>query len=197
MKHTDISSELSKLQFKEQNELIAALKAHDNVYTWLDLDDQTEVDYDDYENYEAGDLQLPCVTVLPKYDGRSYELVVCEAFTNDKGEILLTGFEADSSDLDVIDCEGSEVMLGHLGLIIDMIPETPDIKDVSPVNDEYPISCLSRDDLEDRGYDVSQVSDETMKRLAKRLGDAYCENSFWIDLDIIADYLEIPKLEKK
>ena len=30
-----------------------------------------------------------------------------------------------------------------------------------------------------------------MERLASKMADAYCENGFWIDLDIIAEYLGI------
>ena len=55
----------------------------------------------------------------------------------------------------------------------------------------YVIAQLHRDDLEAQGYDVSSVTDEQMEQIAKKLGDAYVENSFWVDLEIIADDLGI------
>ena len=55
------------------------------------------------------------------------------------------------------------------------------------------ISEVSREDLEEIGYDTSEVSDETMKYLAKKLASDYCEQLFWTSLDIIAECMEIPK----
>lgn len=59
----------------------------------------------------------------------------------------------------------------------------------------FPITSVARADLESQGYDAKHVSDETMELLARKMADAYVENSFWIDLEIIADDLEIPKVE--
>lgn len=58
-------------------------------------------------------------------------------------------------------------------------------------NDYFTIARLHRDDLEAQGYDVTCVTDEEMEKIAKKLGDAYVENSFWVDLEIIADDLGI------
>ena len=60
----------------------------------------------------------------------------------------------------------------------------------------FPIAKVSRDDLDAAGFDVSEVSDSTMELLAKKLGDSYVGNGFWIDLQITADYLEIPRKEE-
>lgn len=64
-------------------------------------------------------------------------------------------------------------------------------------DDSFAIAHVSRADLEDKGYDTSNVDDATMERLASKLGDAYVENGFWIDLPIMSDYLEIPKKENE
>ena len=60
----------------------------------------------------------------------------------------------------------------------------------------FQITSVAREDLESRGFDTSKVEDGTMERLASKMADAYCEQSFWIDLDIIAEHLEIPKHKK-
>lgn len=65
------------------------------------------------------------------------------------------------------------------------------------MKESFVISEVSREDLDELEYDASKVSDETMERLASKLGDDYCEQLFWTSLDIIAEYLEIPKKEPK
>ena len=57
----------------------------------------------------------------------------------------------------------------------------------------FPITSVARADLDGEGYDTSKVSDATMMRLAEKMANAYVENGFWIDLEIIADDLGIPR----
>lgn len=58
----------------------------------------------------------------------------------------------------------------------------------------FPISSVCRDDLERKGFDVSDVTDSQMKELAAKLGDDYCEQLFWTSVEIIAeDRLGIPR----
>ena len=64
------------------------------------------------------------------------------------------------------------------------------------MKDSFVISEVSREDLEEVGFDTSEVSDETMKKLAGKLGDDYCEQLFWTSLKIIAEYMGIPKKDK-
>jgi len=64
------------------------------------------------------------------------------------------------------------------------------------IKESFPISCLSREDLEDKGFDASEVDDATMQRLADKLGNDYCEQMFWISLEIIAESMGIPMKEK-
>ena len=66
---------------------------------------------------------------------------------------------------------------------------------MSNMKESFVISEVSREDLEEIGFDTSEIPDETMEYLAKKLGDDYCEQLFWSSLKIIAEYLEIPKKE--
>ena len=61
----------------------------------------------------------------------------------------------------------------------------------------FPITGVHRNDLESIGFDTSHVDDDTMRELARKMGKAYTEIVFWIDLPIIADGLEIPKHLKR
>ena len=67
--------------------------------------------------------------------------------------------------------------------------------ELAPQNQSYfNITSVHRDDLEAEGFDASQIDDDTMRKLASKLADAYCEHMFWIDLPIIAKALNIAKL---
>ena len=51
----------------------------------------------------------------------------------------------------------------------------------------FEITTLHRDDLLSRGFDTSQVDDCMMKEIARKMSNAYQENNYWIDMDIIAE----------
>ncbi|MEG0456381.1 MAG: hypothetical protein RR559_13770 [Bacteroides sp.] len=58
----------------------------------------------------------------------------------------------------------------------------------------FQITAIHRDDLAQRGFDVSDVDDEDMRELARKMGDDYCEQLFWESMEVIAaDRYEIPK----
>lgn len=61
----------------------------------------------------------------------------------------------------------------------------------------FKITSVSRGDLEERGFDVSNVSDATMERLARKMADDYCEQLFWESMEIIAESLGIERIEKE
>lgn len=65
---------------------------------------------------------------------------------------------------------------------------------MTDLHKEFPITSVTREDLEDIGFDTSDVSDDTMKKLAQKLSDNYCEQLFWESLETIAEgYLKIPR----
>lgn len=63
---------------------------------------------------------------------------------------------------------------------------------------KFPISYLTRGDLEDAGYDTENVTDEQIERIASRMdkyySEGYCE-SFMQDLECAADYVGLDKLD--
>jgi hypothetical protein len=62
---------------------------------------------------------------------------------------------------------------------------------------DFPITSVCRADLESAGFDTKKVDDDTMKELASKMANAYCDDGFWIDLEILADGLKIKKNNKK
>ena len=62
------------------------------------------------------------------------------------------------------------------------------------MKESFIITEVSREDLEGIGFDTSNISDDTMERLASKLGDDYCEQLFWGSLKVLAEeYFNIPK----
>ena len=62
------------------------------------------------------------------------------------------------------------------------------------MNKEFNITSVSREDLEYRGFDTTNITDAQMEELARKMCDDYLEQMFWISLDIIAeDIIGIPK----
>lgn len=53
--------------------------------------------------------------------------------------------------------------------------------------ESFEITAVSREDLSALGFYSRDILDSTMKRIASKMGDAYCENGFWTDLEIIAE----------
>ena len=61
----------------------------------------------------------------------------------------------------------------------------------------FKITSVAQEDLTGIGFDTKKVDDATMQHLASKMADTYCDNSFWIDLPIIAKHLEIKKIKNE
>jgi hypothetical protein len=61
----------------------------------------------------------------------------------------------------------------------------------------FPITSVCRADLEQAGFDTKDVDDDTMEDLASKMADAYCDNGFWIELDVLAEDLKIKKRKNR
>jgi hypothetical protein len=57
----------------------------------------------------------------------------------------------------------------------------------------FPITSVARGDLESQGFDASHVTDDQMAEIADHMQDAYCDDAFWVELDVIADDMSIPR----
>ena len=61
------------------------------------------------------------------------------------------------------------------------------------MKEAFVITKVSREDLEEAGFNSSGIDDDTMEELASKMADAYCDNGFWTSLEVLAEALEIPK----
>ena len=59
----------------------------------------------------------------------------------------------------------------------------------------FEITSVSREDLKNNGFDVSNVSDDVMTELASKMADQYCEEHFVDSMNYFAyEIFKIPKL---
>jgi hypothetical protein len=168
MKHTNFYKKIEEIKRQEIAELIKALNAHGGKFQWPIEDDDTE---------------RPIIAINPDSscpDPTDVEVIsVCV----NSGRLELVGIEKNNGY--EIPFTPEEVFAGHLSYIIDYIPETEYIKDVTEQTVSFPIANVSRDDLKERGFDVDNIDDDDMSDLAERMGDAYREIVFDIDLEAI------------
>src|SRR5437763_15105298 len=57
----------------------------------------------------------------------------------------------------------------------------------------FSITPVAREDLESQGFDDSNVTDDQMAEIADHMQDAYCDDAFWVELDVIAYDMGIPR----
>jgi hypothetical protein len=55
----------------------------------------------------------------------------------------------------------------------------------------FPITSVCRADLQEilSGSAIARLNDGDMQEIARKMANAYCENVFWIDLEIIAEFV--------
>ena len=102
---------------------------------------------------------------------------------------------SDYESVVILDDEGNQIKLSDIAYgNIEFITESIPAKTFS--KESFCISRLSREDLEEKGFDTSNIDDNTMQRIADKLGEDYCEQMFWISLEIIAEEgFNIPRKE--
>lgn len=72
--------------------------------------------------------------------------------------------------------------------------QTMHLAEIERMSKEFKITSVTREDLEDRGFDTTNITDAQMEELARRMCSDYLEQMFWISMDIIAeDIMNFPK----
>ena len=128
-----------------------------------------------------------CPFVLCNFDYGPVDMKIRVVRLKDD-ELQILGYDTDAGQY--INISLNDIAYGHISFISDNIP-------VRLFTDKsFSISRLSREDLEEKGFDTSDVDDDTMQRLADKLGEDYCEQLFWDSLEIIAEEgFNIPRKE--
>lgn len=162
MKHTELYNEYKKLDELERQELIAAVKAHGGEYVFIDEEDEDWYDDDD----------APIVCACFSYSDGMSDYYVSRVAVDDKGYLSIYGFDKEyGSPSD--ERELYQIETGHIGPIIDCIPATETVKDVSSsIFAPQPILVFSREDVENVGYSQDMTSDQ-YKALVRAMKKSY------------------------
>ena len=66
----------------------------------------------------------------------------------------------------------------------------------SEKKDEFPVITLMREDLEQKGFDTSNLGDEWMEKIASKVGDILLDSDYWDHLVWAAEYYKVPRKEE-
>lgn len=157
MRHTDLYKQYQALQTIEREELKKAVLAHGGEFCFKSK-----------EGEDIDGVYPPVVMAGDRHWDSNCDCVITRVVMND-GFLEIYGYDEQCSIYDEILL--SDFEYGHLGYIIDAIPETDEIEDVSTVSpvDEVAVVSLCRADIEDAGYDPD-ITDSELQQVASRIG---------------------------
>lgn len=180
MKHTDFRSLVQDIKRKEQQELCRALEAHGGSYSWWNTEE---------EGFVEDEHPIIAVNVNGMFPNPTD--IEIRSVSVDNGHLIFVGEDKESGEL--VDFQAWDVFAGHLGFIIDLIPDADEINDVTMPQDDFTIITVCRDDLISYGYDAEDLSDDEMRNVARVMGDLYSEYEYAEELCMAADKLNIAK----
>lgn len=64
------------------------------------------------------------------------------------------------------------------------------------LREAFEVGSVSRIDLEQVGFDVSEATDEEMEKLADQMREDFLERLYWSSLKGVAEDLGIPRLRR-
>ncbi|MDE6019224.1 MAG: hypothetical protein K2G85_10490 [Muribaculaceae bacterium] len=121
MKHTDFYSLHKKLDDQAEKELVAAIKAHGNEYIFIHTDEDDE--YIPEEKNEA-----PIILASTKHMESYEDFYITRVVLDEEDYLSVYGFTKDGWE---DEHELDSIAHGHLEYIIDHIPETDKVQDVT------------------------------------------------------------------
>lgn len=179
MKHTDFYNIIQDIKHKEQQELKKALEAHGGSYSWWD---------EDKEGFIDGEYPIIAANICGCLPG-PIDLEVMKVYVENN---YLTIIGQNKETGETIEIDPYDAFAGHISYVIELIPATESVDDVTQNQEYFPITSVSREDLTNRGFSAHDIDDSVMERLAGKMSDAYLDNGYWVDLPIIAEALGIP-----
>ncbi len=61
---------------------------------------------------------------------------------------------------------------------------------------EYPVITFTMEDLQDRGYDITYLTETDMENLANRIGEVLLDYYYWDILDLVCSARNIKKINE-
>lgn len=127
MNHSDFYQKYKELQAQECQELAAAVKAYGGEYIFIDCDgDDAKEKWYDREGDDATPIIHGATRYLEGYD----DYYVSRVKVDQYGNLSIYGFRTEGDNPDDEDYL-EHIMPNQINSIIDFIPETESVKDVS------------------------------------------------------------------
>ena len=182
MKCTDFYEKEKELKRHAIGELANAIKAHGGKYEWCD---------EDGEFIEGVEAPIVCALL----DQGPTDVKIKAIYYDEKGWYI-TGEDCAEygGDVDIDPDDFANAV--QIQNVIEEIPETDKVKDVADFRPAV-VSYLCRDDLEYKGYDTTNLTQDKLESIASKMGDYYLDYSYWDDLENACDYLEIPRNDEE
>lgn len=184
MKHTNTYEKLRVIDEQDRRELLAAVKAHGGIYRWYDEDGE-------------------------EIEGRNAPIIVgAWKHMESPEDYIITHVEAEGNYVRVYGYpkEGWSttpdymywIDHGQIGYIIDEIPETEEVSDVSEVLciTDFTVVSVSRDDLKAVGFDGDNLTDDEMQSLAWKMAKGFDGEIYWSSLQYACEAANIPIIKE-
>ena len=186
MKCTDFFEKEKELKRTALRELAKAVKAHGGKYEWAD-EDGIPLDGSD----------MPCVCVFLDEEGPT-DIIIHSVEHDENGYWTIEGETVDEFySIEVTIEDPYDIANAYqIQSITENIPETDDVKDAT-VPQSQPVTWLSHDDLEQRDFDSTNITNEQLAQIASKMGDYYVDYSYWDDMEEACQYWDVPKKEQK
>lgn len=188
MKHTNFYDQYRTISRQERRELTAAVKAHGGEYVFIP---------EDSEDWDEGNNVIIKAS-SQYYDEDNKDRYVSRVTVDKYGELHIYGFDTEY-DSPSDEHELFNIEYGHLEYILDAIPETNYVRDVSKTlsKDKKPVLVFSREDVEVVGYDSNMTNDQFLS-LALAVSKAYEFNMdmYWDALRQACEDVNLTPLNK-
>ncbi len=156
MKHTDLYRKYRELEALEYAELKKAVMAHGGEFRFI-TEDGEEID----------GVQMPIVMAGDRHWDSNCDCYITRVAVIGNC-VNIYGYDKEYGDEEML---LDDIELGHISYIIDEIPETDEVHDVTidPAVTSVAVVSLCRDDIQDAGYDPD-ITDDELQSVASRVG---------------------------
>lgn len=183
MKCTDFYDKEKELKRIALRELDEALKAYGGRFRWYTEDD---------EPIEG--LEAPCVCVFMDYGPT--DIIIKEAIHDEKGW-WFSGETTDEYSSEITFDEPYDIADAYaIQTITQKVPETDEVKDATVPQPQI-VSLLDQDDLKQRGFDGSHITNEQLAEIASKMNNYYLDYSFWDDMELACKDYNVPRLNEE
>ena len=180
MKCTDFYEKEKELKRHAIDELAMAIKSHGGKYEWCD---------EDGEFIEGVEAPIICALL----DQGPTDVKIKAIYYDEKGWYI-TGEDCAEFGGDVDFDPDDFANAVQIQNVIEAISTTNEVKDVTGL---YPavVSYLCLDDLEYKGYDTTNLTQQDLESVASKMGNYHLDYGYWDDLENACDFLKIPRKE--